>query len=278
MSDIMNECRICFEIESDDDPFIQPCACKGTSKYIHLTCLEKWRNQAENQEARDRCMECRDDYIIAKEFPLEIYPFHNTNIMSDDISKCFRNNLLGVFFCSFCLYLVDSTSQTSLVIFSFGNNWYINTIGKSINEGDELVTISYYIALGSFVNNICIMMYYYCKIYQKIERRMEFYNFIKYELIFLNLLIPNFLYILWGCNTIGQDPYSFFIVIVFLLMSASSNSLIPPALIIITKSSIKYVNTKRNPETILNVQYNPLNTVIEMGGQKYEELVASDLD
>jgi hypothetical protein len=54
--------------------------------------------------------------------------------------------------------------------------------------------------------------------------------------------------------------------------------LIPPALIIITKSSIKYVNTKRNPETILNVQYNPLNTVIEMGGQKYEELVASDLD
>jgi len=36
-------CRICLSDEcSEDDPFIAPCSCKGSIKYVHLGCLRKW--------------------------------------------------------------------------------------------------------------------------------------------------------------------------------------------------------------------------------------------
>ena len=43
MSVDSSECRICFENEGIDNPFISPCLCKGTSKYVHLSCLMTWR-------------------------------------------------------------------------------------------------------------------------------------------------------------------------------------------------------------------------------------------
>ena len=46
------ECRICYENEKENKKkLISPCACNGTSKYIHHLCLEKWRNKNKNQEA-----------------------------------------------------------------------------------------------------------------------------------------------------------------------------------------------------------------------------------
>ena len=34
-------CRLC--LEGDDGPLVQPCACRGTAKFIHNACLEHWR-------------------------------------------------------------------------------------------------------------------------------------------------------------------------------------------------------------------------------------------
>ena len=42
----LKECRICFENnESQDNLFISPCLCDGTSKYVHSKCLEQWIKQ-----------------------------------------------------------------------------------------------------------------------------------------------------------------------------------------------------------------------------------------
>lgn len=57
------ECRICFE-GSEDEPFISPCACKGTGAFVHRSCLMKWRNKAANREAYHTCMECRQPYKL----------------------------------------------------------------------------------------------------------------------------------------------------------------------------------------------------------------------
>ena len=38
----LKECRICFNNDKDDE-YIAPCLCSGTSKYVHISCLEKWR-------------------------------------------------------------------------------------------------------------------------------------------------------------------------------------------------------------------------------------------
>ena len=64
-------------------------------------------------------------------------------------------------------------------------------------------------------------------------------------------------------------------MIAFLVIGGTCNYMIVPGLVLITKSSIKYLNYKKNPETILNTNYNPLNIVIEMREpeQKYQELL-----
>ena len=264
MSDIANECRICFETEKPDDPFIQPCACKGTSKYIHESCLNTWRKTAENREARKRCMECGDKYIIAKLYPLEKNPFTDSLMLNKSLCKSVRNNLSIGLFGSILLCWVDSPTQASLTVFSFGNNWYNYTFGSAIKSGNAAITIPYYLSLASFIQNVYIFFFFYFKIYTNIKRYREFLDYIKYELLFLNLTIINFLVIFWGCHEIGTHPFGFYIVLVFMMTGAGFNYAIPPSLTVVTNSSIKYLNEKKNPETVLNVTHNPLNTVIEM--------------
>ena len=40
----MDKCRICFQ----GSDLISPCACKGSMKFIHLKCLEKWKVMSQN--------------------------------------------------------------------------------------------------------------------------------------------------------------------------------------------------------------------------------------
>jgi len=277
MSDNANECRICFEPEKSDDPFIHPCACKGTSQYIHTSCLNTWRRSAENREARNRCMECGETYIISRLHPLEKYPFKDSLVLNSSLSKTMRNNLLIGFFGSIFLCWIDTPTQASLTILTFGGNWYNYTIGKSIREGNVNITIPYYLSLTSFIQTLYIYCFFYYKVYRNIKRLKEFFRYIRWELFFLNLIALNFLFIFWGCNDIGKHPYAFFIVIIFMMMGSGFNYTLPGALTIVSKSSIKYLNKNKNPETVLNVEHNPLNTVIEMlpnppNEQKYEEL------
>ena len=277
MSDNANECRICFEPEKPDDPFIHPCACKGTSQYIHTSCLNTWRRSAENREARNRCMECGETYIISRLHPLEKYPFKDSLVLNSSLSKTMRNNLLIGFFGSIFLCWIDTPTQASLTILTFGGNWYNSTIGKSIREGNANITIPYYLSLSSFIQTLYIYCFFYYKVYRNIKRLKEFFRYIRWELFFLNLIALNFLFIFWGCNDIGKHPYAFFIVIIFMMMGSGFNYTLPGALTVVSKSSIKYLNKNKNPETVLNVEHNPLNTVIEMlpnppNEQKYEEL------
>ena len=62
-----NTCRICFEEQTNTkDPLISPCRCTGTSKYIHHSCLQKWRlSNLPNSDPRKKCMECNTEYIIS---------------------------------------------------------------------------------------------------------------------------------------------------------------------------------------------------------------------
>ena len=36
------QCRICFTNDESISPLISPCSCTGSSKYIHLLCLQQW--------------------------------------------------------------------------------------------------------------------------------------------------------------------------------------------------------------------------------------------
>lgn len=68
--DIMSEspdimCRICFDY---NNPFtnrcdlISPCNCKGSSKYVHDTCLKLWRFRINTFSEIKYCEQCRSPY------------------------------------------------------------------------------------------------------------------------------------------------------------------------------------------------------------------------
>eukprot|EP00964_Phaeocystis_antarctica_P061611 scaffold36827_cov66-Phaeocystis_antarctica.AAC.1 len=47
-------CRLCFG-EADDGPPVQPCACRGSAKWIHKHRLKKWRRTSPKEDAAYRC-------------------------------------------------------------------------------------------------------------------------------------------------------------------------------------------------------------------------------
>ncbi|KAF9363352.1 hypothetical protein BGX34_004336 [Mortierella sp. NVP85] len=63
-------CRICFG--TSDNKFtsvgklISPCLCKGSSRYIHLGCLETWRRMSPKKESSYRCDTCHYHYSFAR--------------------------------------------------------------------------------------------------------------------------------------------------------------------------------------------------------------------
>ncbi len=55
-------CRICLE-DANRDEVIAPCACTGTSKWVHRECLDKWRTTREDK-AFSKCTECLTEYLL----------------------------------------------------------------------------------------------------------------------------------------------------------------------------------------------------------------------
>ena len=66
------ECRICFYGPSEGR-LITPCLCKGTIRYIHTTCLQRWRSQS--VRAYTSCTQCLyayEWYLIKTMFVLHL--------------------------------------------------------------------------------------------------------------------------------------------------------------------------------------------------------------
>jgi hypothetical protein len=72
------ECRICFESDNDraSSDLIAPCRCNGTSKWVHRTCLDKWRSTNPEDIAFSQCLECRTEYVMT------------TKTSSDHLRRC----------------------------------------------------------------------------------------------------------------------------------------------------------------------------------------------
>ena len=54
-------CRLCYGGE-EAGPLVQPCACRGSIRWIHEHCLTKWRCTSTNEDAAYRCGQCLDEY------------------------------------------------------------------------------------------------------------------------------------------------------------------------------------------------------------------------
>jgi len=54
-------CRIC-QGGADEGVLISPCKCKGSMKYVHRTCLQKWREMSQNPRSAFQCDQCKFKY------------------------------------------------------------------------------------------------------------------------------------------------------------------------------------------------------------------------
>ena len=66
MNGELNTCRICLEDEGLIETLISPCRCSGSSKYVHIDCLQTWRRTVRGEIGENNCMECQTEYIIRK--------------------------------------------------------------------------------------------------------------------------------------------------------------------------------------------------------------------
>lgn len=105
-------CRICFEEESKDKPVINPCKCRGSSKYIHEECLSTWILTQDLPNNEKKCEVCKFVY----------------NIKIKSIQKCDPRESLSRnphFVCYLCI-LVIVTSLLVILIYVSIDKGFVN--------------------------------------------------------------------------------------------------------------------------------------------------------
>lgn len=67
-SDDGRYCWVCFATDEDDEIALwcQPCKCRGTTKWVHQSCLQRWvdEKQKGNSFKRVNCPQCQTEYLI----------------------------------------------------------------------------------------------------------------------------------------------------------------------------------------------------------------------
>lgn len=62
------QCWVCFASEEDDPAaaFVHPCRCRGTTKWVHQVCIQRWvdEKQKGNNYAGVSCPQCGTEYFI----------------------------------------------------------------------------------------------------------------------------------------------------------------------------------------------------------------------
>ena len=61
-------CWVCFATVEDDRSaeWVRPCRCRGTTKWVHQMCLQRWidEKQRGNSMAKVMCPQCNAEYSI----------------------------------------------------------------------------------------------------------------------------------------------------------------------------------------------------------------------
>ena len=117
ISNNLKECRICFLTEEDDPnlEFISPCACSGTSKWVHIECLNRWRLESVNPTSMTRCSECRTEYRIRNNLVIEeefLYPrrfIYNFTYIANGFTVCLSAFIITIQLCIVVFFLLKKT-------------------------------------------------------------------------------------------------------------------------------------------------------------------------
>jgi len=61
-------CWVCFASDEEDGSafWVQPCQCRGTTRWVHESCLQRWVDEKQKGNLTERvyCPQCNTEYII----------------------------------------------------------------------------------------------------------------------------------------------------------------------------------------------------------------------
>jgi hypothetical protein len=102
-------CRICLDSDVRNN-LIAPCACAGTSRWVHRNCLDQWRATREDV-AFKQCTECKKPYVLM------------SRTRESFKSNCQRYSRFSILFCQDMMAPLLLTSiwitLISLLVFGF---------------------------------------------------------------------------------------------------------------------------------------------------------------
>jgi hypothetical protein len=183
--DILNnkECRICYGEENERNPFITPCLCNGTSKYIHMSCLKKWMETTEREYSKTHCMECNFKYkfnnenIYQKEIDYYFFPEMCRNMLLTGVMKI---GLIIFFF--FLIYIIDFTANDMIFLdLIYYNN---GTAMKARILNSSFTDFQFYKSASILVINTLFVVYHIIYIKQEIYDKKQYLNHMFFTMLF----------------------------------------------------------------------------------------------
>ncbi len=120
-------CRICHGF-SEQEALIAPCLCKGSMKYVHLTCLNQWRHTNLDNDKFSKCETCQYNYQLEH---------------GGMLSACFSSRL--------CLWILSVSLFLSLILTAGFLGKYVTVKLMEIEHDNQEKIFTKY--LHEYMNN-----------------------------------------------------------------------------------------------------------------------------
>ena len=198
------ECRIC--LENGETALITPCNCRGSQKYVHLECLNKWRVENINNEKYTNCEICKRKYNIRRFFKSEIFLY-------DDKPRIKFKSLIYFFILYFLagvIWTMDfETNFKTIDIITFGSqNHTLDFVIYDI-QNVQLGGIAtfYYVAFAAyFCSMIHVLIHFNLALCVINRKKTYFKKMTPYLLLYIlgcsNIHISYLLYTILNSRTI----------------------------------------------------------------------------
>ena len=240
------ECRICLQKDKIDE-FIHPCLCNGTSKWVHRSCLDRWRYMNVNNTGYSKCMECRYTYKLANQYPVE------SNIITIN-----NNRYLGYFVFTFIVsyplsyltYLIDfNNNYLSIKMVTYNDTELYDILIKKVDSAEFYFTLYYNLLTINIYLNVflCGFLIY---MLSKVHRKSLYFRSIYCDLIKVGILSNHIFYMFHIFLIMSMDSFYFFVSpgLSFLMFFCQK--------LLIHKNNkiINMMNTKFNKSIVLNYE------------------------
>ena len=268
ISNNLKECRICFLTEEDDPnlEFISPCACSGTSKWVHVECLNRWRLESVNPTSMTRCSECRTEYRIRNNLVIEeefLYPrrfIYNFTYIANGFTVC-----LSAF-----IFLVDKSTDYYIT----NTLSFYNDKQNILTRGDNFFYTIFYYNISSYFTINLFILYFVLNIFKFIKNKKLYLRKTIFQIS--NILLVNqtffpFLQITISVNDIQIMVYIFTFMTLGLMLSSRS-------LLEYSNMVNEQINRLNSNETILPYDNNIHSDEYDADSDTSEEIELFRLD